>query len=132
METEGDPHEISVTLDASTAVRGVEHPGGQIEGFALYENYPNPFNPQTTVSFELPNQAGSASHVQLRIYDILSQHVQTLANDEFSPGLHRISWQGTDANGTAMPSGVYFYELIAKNTYGREVFRQTRKMILSK
>ena len=129
---EGDPHEISVTLDASTAVRGVEHPGGQIEGFALYENYPNPFNPQTTVSFELPNQAGSASHVQLRIYDILSQHVQTLANDEFSPGLHRISWQGTDANGTAMPSGVYFYELIAKNTYGREVFRQTRKMILSK
>lgn len=83
----------------------------------LYQNYPNSFNPGTTIEFELPK----ASHVRLSVYDILGREVSVLANDRRDTGVHEVK---LDASGLA--SGVYLYRL----TSGRYV--EYRKMVLLK
>jgi hypothetical protein len=88
----------------------------------LKQNYPNPFNPETTISFNLP-KAGEAS---LNIYNTKGQLVRTLANDRMVAGEHRIVWSGTDNNGSAVASGIYYYKL---DITGRS---ETRKMLLLK
>jgi hypothetical protein len=83
----------------------------------LHQNYPNPFNPTTVVSYQL----STASHVDLRIYDVLGREVAVLVNQEKTAGKYTATW-----NATSMPSGVYFYKL----TTG--VFSQMRQMVLTK
>ena len=85
--------------------------------FNLYPNYPNPFNPSTTISFTLSN----ASHVSLLIYDIHGREVESLIEGIQPAGSHSIEW-----NASNLASGVYFYRLTA------DEFIQTRKMILIK
>lgn len=70
-------------------------------------NYPNPFNPSTTIVFHLPE----AAHVDLDIYDAAGRHVRTLLNDHADAGRHEAVWNGTDDSGSAVASGVYFYRL---------------------
>ncbi len=72
--------------------------------YRLYPNYPNPFNPSTTIVFNLP----TTSLVTLTIYDMLGQEVATLVNEELAAGQYSRMW-----NASAMPSGVYFYRLQA-------------------
>jgi hypothetical protein len=72
--------------------------------FALAQNYPNPFNPTTTIDFTIP----TTQHVRLAIYNMLGQEVRVLANEVRHPGAYRVRF---DASG--MPSGIYFYRLIA-------------------
>lgn len=85
--------------------------------FVLYPNYPNPFNPGTTIQFNIPQ----ASDVKVAIYDVLGREVQVLANGNFRPGLHSVQFDGS-----SFPSGVYFYRLyIGKNVL-------TGKMVLNK
>jgi hypothetical protein len=91
-------------------------------GLTLYQNYPNPFNPVTNIRFNLPRSAS----VCLDIYDILGRKVTTLVDDLCRPGLHSVTWNGTDARGHSVASGVYFYRLRAD---GRAV---TRKMVILK
>ncbi|HRY83604.1 MAG TPA: FlgD immunoglobulin-like domain containing protein, partial [Candidatus Cloacimonadota bacterium] len=88
----------------------------------LNQNYPNPFNPETTISFNLP-KAGAAS---LNVYNVKGQLVKTLVNGELAFGNHSIVWNGTDNNGAAVSSGVYYYRLNAGNN------TETRKMVLVK
>ena len=88
--------------------------------FALNQNYPNPFNPQTNVSFDLPK----AQHVSLEIYNILGQHVQTLADGSYEAGRYTYTWNGTNDNGVNVPSGIYFYSLRT------DEFSKTNKMML--
>ncbi len=77
---------------------------------ALGQNFPNPFNPETTISFDLAAQA----QVTLTVYDATGQTVRTLVNGEyFSAGNYRRVWNGLNRNGEAVGSGVYFYELNA-------------------
>jgi len=83
--------------------------------FRLYDNYPNPFNPATTIEYGLP----SASRVVLRLYDFLGREVTTLVNEAQTAGYHSVRF---DASGLA--SGVYFYRLIAGK------FVQTKRMVL--
>ncbi len=89
---------------------------------ALGENFPNPFNPKTTINFDLPRE----SRVDLAVYDITGRKVATLVNDVLDPGRHTIIWLGRDDAGRQAASGVYFYRLKS----GDEVL--SRKMILVK
>jgi len=70
-------------------------------------SYPNPFNPATTIAFELT----SPYEVSLRIYNILGQKVSTLIDRNMGAGSHRPVWKGRDDDGRLMPAGVYFYRL---------------------
>lgn len=90
------------------------------EAFQLYPNYPNPFNPETTIEFNLP---GSQRTV-VKIYDALGREIVTLLNRELLPGKHRVSWTGEDAAGSRVSSGIYIYRVEAGE------FQATGKMVL--
>ncbi len=85
--------------------------------YRLLENYPNPFNPTTKISYTL----AKVSTVTLTIYDILGQRIATLVNGKNEPGEHSISW-----NALNVPSGIYFYRIVAED------FVQTKKMVVMK
>ena len=70
-------------------------------------NYPNPFNPETTISFTMP----SKGHVSVQIYNIKGQLVQLLYDDEADAGLRTITWDGNDIAGNNVSSGIYFYKV---------------------
>lgn len=90
--------------------------------FVLYDNYPNPFNPVTTICFDIPFE----TNVYLSICDISGKLVKTLLSNFHSPGKYVIEWDGADDNGQKVVSGVYFYCLETPK------FKQTNKMILLK
>ena len=75
----------------------------------LYGNYPNPFNPKTTIAFALPTDG----HVRVRIYDASGRLVRTLVDGTFEAGSHEVPWDGKDDRGTDVASGVYFYRMEA-------------------
>ncbi|MCF7885101.1 MAG: C39 family peptidase [Candidatus Marinimicrobia bacterium] len=85
--------------------------------YILSHNYPNPFNPKTTIEFSLPK----SGHVKLNIYNITGQMVDLLINKEMSPGHYSITW-----NASELPSGIYFYRIKAGN------FTDVKKCILIK
>lgn len=92
------------------------------EVFGLGENYPNPFNPTTLISYDLPE----ASQVTMTVYDMMGRQVKALVQ-EFQPaGNHSVIWNATNDNGTRMSGGIYFYQIKAGS------FLQTHKMILLK
>jgi hypothetical protein len=88
-----------------TAVRAFDVPMSRT--FVLHQNYPNPFNPSTAISYELP----AASAVTLTVHDNLGKEIITLATGTKSAGKHTVTWNGRDAHGIPMPSGVYYYRL---------------------
>jgi hypothetical protein len=88
----------------------------------LYQNVPNPFNPTTTIVFDLPK----SDHVELRIYSITGSLVRTLTNETLPRAQHNVSWDGRDESGQSVASGVYFYRLRTSD------FTKTKKMILLK
>ena len=85
-------------------------------------NYPNPFNPETTIAFGVP----TAGMTSLKVYNMKGQVVRTLVNGQMAAGNHSVVWNGTDDNGMAVSSGVYFYKFA---TGGKTV---TNKMVLTK
>jgi hypothetical protein len=76
--------------------------------FHLYRNFPNPFNPRTTISFDIPHTA----HVQLTIYDILGRQVRRLIDTQ-PAGQHKITWDATDNYGQHVAAGLYFCRMEA-------------------
>ena len=76
---------------------------------ALLGNSPNPFNPSTQISFAVP--AGGSRPYSLRVYDAKGRLVSTLAAGEIGPGQHTVTWNGQDARGRTVGSGVYHYRL---------------------
>ncbi len=86
-------------------------------------NYPNPFNPTTTISFDLPK----SGNVDLSIYNIKGQKVKTLTSEKYSKGKHSLIWNGTNNENQNVGSGVYFYKL---NVNGKTV--DVKKCILLK
>ena len=92
--------------------------------FALSQNYPNPFNPATTFRYDLPHQ----SSVTLKVYNLLGQLVQTLADGVESAGYKSVEW-----NAGSVSSGIYFYRLSATSTCDpTKSFTQVKKMLLLK
>jgi hypothetical protein len=94
------------------------------EQFVLHPNYPNPFNPATTIKFVVPNISPGGEIIDLSIYDVSGKKNITLAQGEHAPGEYRIKWFGKDRAGKLMPSGIYYYRLRSNN------YNETRKMIL--
>ncbi|MBI9031923.1 T9SS type A sorting domain-containing protein [bacterium] len=88
----------------------------------LSGNYPNPFNPETTISFNIANQ----TNVELSVYNIKGQKVKTLINDVLSKGDHKVVWDGRNSSGQKVSSGVYFYRLKTPK------FDSIKKMLLIK
>jgi hypothetical protein len=103
----------SCTGEAFSALESAVSP----DGFALLGCYPNPFNPETTIRFNLPQ----AAPVTLRVFDLRGSQVAELVNGWRAEGQHEVTF-----NGAALPSGVYFYKLQA----GGQVFSE--KMLLLK
>jgi photosystem II stability/assembly factor-like uncharacterized protein len=95
--------------------------------FALEQNFPNPFNPSTEIMYGLPEQAT----VTLRIYDILGREVVTLLDESRAAGTYRQTWNGRNATGASVASGVYFYRIEAKGVSGKN-FTSLKKMVLMK
>ena len=119
-----NPHDIGICGDATetgnfapgtseVAVRVANTP----LRFNLEQNFPNPFNPSTTIKFELPR----ASQVNLSVYDILGREVSLLVNGKREAGVHEVKFDGSN-----LASGVYFYRLQAGD------FVQTRPVLLLK
>jgi len=90
--------------------------------YALYQNFPNPFNPETDIRFQLPE----AGQVQLVIYNVLGQKVCSLVEGYRAAGHYTVRWFGTDQSGNRLGSGIYFYRLQSSD------FSETRKMVLMK
>jgi hypothetical protein len=99
-----------------------DDPGAPALVTQLKGNYPNPFNPETTIRFSLKE----AAPVNIGIYNVKGQLVRTLVNAEKTSGNHSVVWNGRDDNGSSVSSGVYFYKMNAGK------YSSTRKMILMK
>ena len=97
---------------------------GMPSSFALKQNFPNPFNPETTISYRI----SAGSEVSLEIYDTLGQKVRTLVQEHKSPGNYNVVWNAKNESGQTVSSGIYFYTLKAKSASG--VFFDKRKMLL--
>jgi hypothetical protein len=91
--------------------------------FALLQNFPNPFNPETTIKYNL----AEASDVHLRIFNIVGQVVRTLVAERQPAGRYQVRWSGTDDRGASVSSGIYFYELSAGGK-----FQDVKRLMLLK
>lgn len=89
---------------------------------AITQVAPNPFNPTTTISFDVPR----AGPVSLAVFDVRGRLVRTLVDASLEVGRHRVTWDGRDAHGAAAASGVYFARLRDATA------RKTIKMVLAK
>lgn len=92
-------------------------------GIGFLGNWPNPFNPQTTIAFDMTSERA----VNLRIYDVAGRLVNSLLDDEMvTSGRNEIVWRGRDMDGKTAPAGVYFYRLEAGS------YSETKRMVLVK
>lgn len=89
--------------------------------YSLSQNFPNPFNPSTQISFDIPK----SSFVNLVVYDALGREIEQLVNEELNPGSYKYDWSA-EGGAISYPSGIYFYKLQAGE------FVQTKKMVLIK
>lgn len=93
--------------------------------YQVSQNFPNPFNPSTTIKFVLP-QTGK---VTLQVFNEFGQFVRTLVNGEMNEGTHDVHWDGRDQAGAVAASGIYFYKLIAYKASGEISFTETKRMV---
>jgi endonuclease I len=112
-----DRSEFAASMYVTTGVDGLSEPP-----FSLYQNAPNPFNPTTTVSFVLSAEAD----VELLVHDVRGRLVAVLASGSFPSGRHAAVWDGKDAVGRDVASGIYFYSLEVGQSHER------RKMLVLK
>jgi len=90
--------------------------------YNLSQNFPNPFNPETTIKYQLPQ----ASDVKITIYNTMGQKVKELVNKHTQAGYHNVVWDGKSNQGTQVSSGIYFYQINAGD------FNKTMKLLLLK
>ncbi len=97
------------------------------ETFDLGQNFPNPFNPTTTINFQIPPEKGAESiQTIINIYDVLGRLVRTLVDENLSAGFYSRHWNGLNDNGEKTSSGVYFYTFTAGD------FKKTKGMLMIK
>ena len=90
--------------------------------YALEQNFPNPFNPETAVRFQLPR----AERVQLIVFNPLGQQVRVLVDGKMEAGYHAVSWDGRGEGGMRVSSGIYYYRLVTPR------YQAIKKMALVK
>ncbi|MCA9787100.1 MAG: T9SS type A sorting domain-containing protein, partial [Candidatus Cloacimonetes bacterium] len=103
-------------------IAGVDNSSVLPANFELGSNYPNPFNPVTSINFAIPQD----SFVKLTVYNMLGQKVRTLVADQLVAGHHQVNWTGINDAGIQVASGLYVYQMEAPG------FRQAHKMVLLK
>jgi hypothetical protein len=113
---------INVQVTRDTIITGIEDPFDIPTSYAVSNNYPNPFNPSTTINYQLPQ----LSDVKLVIYNVLGQKVKTLINKQVDAGYHTAVWDGHNDAGQQVASGLYIYRFEAAN------YSKTMKMMLLK
>ncbi len=116
---EGD--EVEITISDPGAAKAVVQT--RPEAFSLADNFPNPFNPTTTIQYALPQ----AADVELTVYNVVGQPVRRLVAEHQSAGRYAVEWDATNDRGHSLSSGMYFYRLQAG-----EEFREVKKMLLLK
>lgn len=132
-----DPSQITRTemmtlvLDFLDGITGINDPVGFDEAglprsYALGQNFPNPFNPQTTISYDVPESEGKGVRVFLSVYNLRGKKVKMLVDSWKEEGRHMVQWDGTSDQGEKLSSGVYLYRLEAGS------FTETRKLLLVK
>jgi hypothetical protein len=117
-----NPGGASAALTDAFEVAGPTAAGATPRSNQLMANYPNPFNPSTTIRYEL----AARTKVELKVYDVSGAVVRTLVNEVKSAGAYSLAWNGRDDHGQPVSSGVYFYRMIAGD------FSDVRKMTLLK
>ena len=117
-------HDVTVFLEVleHTDVEDPADNPNAPRSFALFQNHPNPFNPVTQISYQLPQDC----RVRVTIYNVRGQRVRTLYDGRQSAGRHTLNWDGRDTGGRPLSSGIYLYRLEAGQ------FHQTKKMTLMK
>ena len=118
---------IAFARDSTAFINSVNEEQQVVTDYSLSQNYPNPFNPSTKIKFEIP----STSLVTLKIYDLLGNEIATLVDEEKTAGVYEVEFSaigGSASGGNAysLPSGIYFYKLIADN------YSETKKLVLLK
>jgi endoglucanase len=111
------PDIINAMVDTNNVYLGVgevDYPSRPVN-YSLMQNFPNPFNPLTTISFDIP----SRTFVSLKIFDLLGKEIASIVSEEMSTGTYSRQW-----NATNMPSGIYFYQLRAGS------YTETKKLVL--
>jgi len=112
------PHAGEITLDPVNSDLPT--------AFTLHQNHPNPFNPGTTINFDIPDTKKGLLNVKLTVYDLLGKKVKILANGPLTPGPYQVKWNGINDAGQLAPSGIYIYH------FESELFSAAKKMILMK
>lgn len=116
---------VSIEFIPYTTTVGVEGPGGvptTVIPWHLFQNFPNPFSPETQIGFDLP----AAGPAEIRIFDARGRLVRTLIDEKRPAGRQSVKWDGRDDAGREVASGVYFYTLKARGV------GENRRMILVK
>ena len=100
------------------------------QAFSIYQNHPNPFNPVTTLRYDLPESA----LVNITIYDMMGRIVNNLVSSKQSAGYKSVQWNGINNAGQPVSAGLYLYTIQAGDPSARSVysFREGRKMVLLK
>lgn len=111
---------IFFSTDTVGSITAVED--GSPLSFAIAGNYPNPFNPSTTIQYTIPEKV--TNRVSLEVYDLRGALIKTLVDQVISPGNHSVIWNGADENGNKVSSGLYLYKLQAGD------FKMSNKMML--
>lgn len=94
----------------------------------LYLNYPNPFNPSTTITYDIPEE----SYITLSIFDLLGRDIATLIDTAVLPGHYSVSWNGNNNDNITVANGVYLYRLNAKPFSGTNPFTASGKLVIVK
>ncbi|KPK67512.1 hypothetical protein AMJ82_10520 [candidate division TA06 bacterium SM23_40] len=119
-EGDGDVYLIKTDADGYVEVSGRSDEIARTEAHYLAQNYPNPFGSATTILYSV----GTLKPVRLAVYDIRGALVRDLVDQTVAAGVHRVTWDGRDARGTEVGSGVYFCRLEAGD------FAETKRMVI--
>jgi C1A family cysteine protease len=106
----GTVYQFTVPVELELTTTGTDTP--PIERVYLAQNFPNPFNPATTIAYELPDKCP----VRLSVYDVAGRLVRVLVDGNIPAGRHETAWDGTDRAGRTAASGIYFYRIDAGGT----------------
>ncbi|MCK5147239.1 T9SS type A sorting domain-containing protein [bacterium] len=117
---DGEVEDYMVMIGQDT---GVEKPHrGRPDKIRLHQNWPNPFNPVTHITFELP----TAENITIKIFDIRGRHIKTVTQHDFGPGIHTVLWDAQDKQSMPVASGIYIIQMSTKSSL------ITRKIMLLK
>jgi hypothetical protein len=100
-----------LNYDGISSINGESQKSGKNVSYILYPAYPNPFNPSTTIKFEI----NRLSDVKLSIYNILGEEINTLIQGRLSAGMYSKAWDGNNLAGSLVPTGVYIIRLTVDN-----------------